>query len=53
MPLLILDDVQTQAGLSALEPEFLAMMESKQVPLELRAILGHLGVTRLTTFAHL
>ncbi len=53
MPLMEISDVQAQAALAALEPEFLALMEAKQVPVELQALIGHLGVTRLTTFAHL
>ncbi len=53
MPLMQINDAQAQAGLAALEPEFLALMEAKQVPVELRALIGHLGVTRMTTFAHL
>ncbi len=53
MPLMVISDAQAQAGLAALEPEFLSLLEAKQVPVELRALVGHLGVTRLTTFAHL
>ncbi len=53
MPLTIITADESQAGLAALEPEFLALLESKQAPVEIRALLGHLGVTRLSTFAHL
>jgi hypothetical protein len=53
MPVTVISLEESQAGLAALEPEFLALLETKQAPLEIRALLGHLGVTRLSTFAHL
>ncbi len=53
MPLQVISAEEHQAGLASLEPEFLALLEAKQAPLEVRALLGHLGVTRLSTFAHL
>ncbi len=53
MPLMTISADEHQAGIAALEPEFLALLESKQAPLEIRALLGHMGVTRLSTFAHL
>ncbi len=53
MPLTVITEEEGQAGLAALEPEFLALLESKQAPLEIRSLLGHLGVTRLSTYAHL
>ncbi len=53
MPLIAITAEESQAGLASLEPEFLALLETKQAPLEVRALLGHLGVTRLSTFAHL
>ncbi len=53
MPLTRISAEESQAGLASLEPEFLALLESKHAPLEIRSLLGHLGVTRLSTFAHL
>ncbi len=53
MPLFNLTPEQQTAGLNVLEPEFLALLESKKVRMEVRAVAGHLGLVRLATFAHL
>ncbi len=53
MPLTVITEEQQRNGVTSLEPEFLALLEAKQVPIEVRGLLGHLGVTRLTTYAHL
>ncbi len=53
MPLLEITAEQASAGIAALEPEWLALLEGKKVGYETRAVLGHLGITRLQTYANL
>ncbi len=53
MPLTVIDATQHQEGLASLEPEFMTLLEDKKVSVSARAVLGHLGVTRMQTYANL
>ena len=53
MPLIALNIEEAKQGLEALRPEMRALPEDKEVPSNVQAVLGHLGVTQVETFANL
>ncbi len=53
MPLLAITDVEAAEGVKALDHEWLAVLEEKRVPNDVRAVLGHIGITRMPIFANL
>ena len=53
MPLIEISDEQAVQGVNALRPEMRALLEDKEVPIPVQALLGHLGVTQIETYANL
>ncbi len=52
MPLIALNEDQRAAGIASMHPELVSLLTDKEVEAEMRALLGHLGFRRTTTFAN-
>ncbi len=53
MPLIVISEAEATEGVKALDNEWLAVLEEKRVANDVRGVLGHLGVTRMATYANI
>ena len=53
MPLTVITAEQQSAGLAAMDPELKFLLEEKRISVEIISLSGHLGLTDVTTVAHI